>query len=84
MFVKRLQTKINGILAGLIWIFGKPFGIMPQLLAIAEHVTKVHAVCSDCGRMANHSFRFSNNKALIEIGKKTNTNLCRSCLKKIE
>ena len=72
------------ILAGLDMDFqGEPFGIMPQLLAIAEHVTKVHAVCSDCGKMANHSFRFSNNKALIEIGKKNEYKpLCRSCFKK--
>ena len=72
------------ILAGLDMDFqGNPFGIMPQLLAIAEHVTKVHAVCSDCGKMANHSFRFSNNKELIEIGQKNEYKpLCRSCFKK--
>ena len=72
------------ILAGLDMDFqGNPFGIMPQLLAIAEHVTKVHAVCGDCGKMANHSFRFSKNKELIEIGQKNEYKpLCRSCFKK--
>jgi thymidine kinase len=72
------------ILAGLDMDFlGNPFGSMPQLLAIAEHVTKVHAICSDCGKMASHSFRFSNNKDLIELGqKKEYKPLCRSCFKK--
>lgn len=71
------------ILAGLDMDFlGNPFGPMPQLLAIAEHVTKVHAICSDCGKMASHSFRFSNNKDLIKLGqKKEYKPLCRSCFK---
>tara|TARA_B100000900_G_scaffold234739_1_gene199263 strand:+ start:1435 stop:2010 length:576 start_codon:yes stop_codon:yes gene_type:complete len=71
------------ILAGLDMDFlGNPFGSMPQLLAIAEHVTKVHAVCSDCGKMASHSFRLSNNKNLIELGqKKEYKPLCRGCFK---
>jgi thymidine kinase len=36
---------------------GKPFGPMPALLAIAEYVTKVHAICMRCGNLANHSHR---------------------------
>ena len=55
------------ILAGLDMDFlGNPFGIMPKLLAIAEYVTKVHAICVDCGGMANHSFRKTRKKDLIQ------------------
>ena len=69
------------IIAGLDMDFlGKPFGVMPQLLAIAEHVTKVHAICVDCGEIASYSFRLSDNKALVQLGqKKEYKPLCRSC-----
>ena len=72
------------ILAGLDMDYlGNPFGPMPQLLAIAEYVTKVHAICNDCGKMASHSYRFSNSKAIVELGqKKEYKALCRSCFKK--
>ena len=59
---------------------GEPFGIMPQLLAIAEQVTKVHAICIDCGENANHSFRKNTDKKLVQLGKKKEYKpLCRSC-----
>ena len=49
---------IRVIVAGLDMDFlGVPFGEIPNLLAIAEHVTKVHAICQDCGAIANYSFR---------------------------
>ena len=59
---------------------GKPFGIMPSLLAVADKVTKLHAICSDCGNTANYSFRLTKNKSLIELGKKDEYKpLCRKC-----
>lgn len=47
---------------------GRPFGPMPQLLAIAEHVTKVHAICVKTGELAHHSYRLSDSEALVELG----------------
>jgi thymidine kinase len=69
------------IIAGLDMDFlGKPFGVMPQLLAIAEHVTKVHAICIDCGAIANHSFRTTPDIELVKIGeRKEYKPLCRNC-----
>lgn len=46
------------IIAGLDMDYqGKPFGCMPELMAIAEFVTKVHAICVRCGALASYSFR---------------------------
>ena len=72
---------VRVIIAGLDMDFlGKPFGIMPELLAIAEHITKVHAICIDCCAIANHSFRMTDDKNLIQIGeKKEYKPLCREC-----
>ena len=69
------------IVAGLDMDFlGEPFGVIPQLLAVAEHVTKVHAICVDCGSIANHSFRLTKNKELIRLGEKNEYKpLCRNC-----
>tara|TARA_B100001173_G_C15889909_1_gene505142 strand:- start:202 stop:744 length:543 start_codon:yes stop_codon:yes gene_type:complete len=69
------------IIAGLDMDFlGKPFGVIPQLLAIAEKITKVHAICVECGEDANHSFRKNNNKQLIKLGEKNEYKaLCRRC-----
>ena len=69
------------IIAGLDMEFkGKPFGIMPDLLAIAEHITKVHAICIECGTAANHSYRLTKNQQLIELGDKLEYKaLCRNC-----
>ena len=69
------------IIAGLDMDFlGKPFGVMPQLLAIAEHITKVHAICIDCGGIANYSFRLTKNKELVQLGQKNEYKpLCRKC-----
>ena len=51
---------------------GQPFGYMPlNFLLISEHVTKVH-VCLECGNIANHSFRTSDNKDLVSLGEKNN------------
>tara|TARA_Y100001958_G_C21238663_1_gene565757 strand:+ start:2218 stop:2814 length:597 start_codon:yes stop_codon:yes gene_type:complete len=59
------------ILAGLDMDYqGNPFGPMPALMATAEYVTKVHAVCARSGNLANHSFRTSKNNSLIHVGEK--------------
>lgn len=59
---------------------GKPFGPMPALMASAEYVTKVHAVCMRCGALANFSHRISQDESLIVLGEKNNYEpLCREC-----
>jgi thymidine kinase len=59
---------------------GKPFGIMPQLMAIAEYVTKIHAICVQCGNLANFSYRLVNNKNVVLLGEKENYEpRCRRC-----
>lgn len=59
---------------------GKPFGVIPQLMAIAEYVTKVHAICVICGDLATHSFRKVVNDSLIMLGEKdTYEARCRHC-----
>ena len=75
---------IRVIVAGLDMDFlGVPFGEIPSLLAIAEHVTKVHAICQDCGAIANHSFRTSKEDDLVALGEKNNYKpLCRICFNK--
>ena len=49
---------------------GKPFGSMPHLLAIAEFVTKVHAICAQTGELASYSFRLTENTAQVVLGEK--------------
>jgi len=62
---------VRVIIAGLDMDYkGNPFGPMPALMATAEYVTKVHAVCARSGNLANHSFRTSENNSLIHIGEK--------------
>lgn len=59
------------IIAGLDMDYlGKPFEPMPQLLAIAEHVTKLHAICAESGHIANFSQRVTQNKDRILVGEK--------------
>ncbi|WP_294823300.1 thymidine kinase [uncultured Flavobacterium sp.] len=60
---------IRVIVAGLDMDFkGNPFGPMPALMATAEYVTKVHAVCTRTGNLANYSFRKANNDNLVLLG----------------
>ncbi len=62
---------------------GKPFGPMPRLLAVAEDVQKVHAICVKCGNLANHSHRLSKSKDLVVLGEKDIYEpLCRECYNK--
>ncbi len=68
------QLALNGcrvIVAGLDMDFqGKPFGGIPHLLAVAEYITKLHAICMKCGHLATHSFRKTTNQAKIALGEK--------------
>ena len=60
---------IRVIVAGLDMDFkGNPFGPMPALMATAEYVTKVHAICTRTGNLANYSFRKSDNNKLVMLG----------------
>jgi len=72
---------IRVVVAGLDMDFqGNPFGPMPALLAIAEFVTKVHAICMRCGNLAQYSFRKSNEDQVVVLGEKDKYEpLCRSC-----
>lgn len=69
------------IIAGLDMDYlGKPFGPIPALLAIAEYVTKVHAICMKCGNLANHSHRITKEESLVLLGETNNYEpLCRDC-----
>lgn len=60
---------VRVIIAGLDMDFkGNPFGPMPALMATAEYVTKVHAVCTRTGNLAHYSYRKSKNDALVLLG----------------
>ncbi len=75
---------LNGkriIVAGLDMDFkGRPFGPIPQVLAVAEYITKVHAICSHCGNLATHSYRLSANADTVVLGEKDKYEpRCRTC-----
>lgn len=60
---------VRVIVAGLDMDFkGNPFGPMPNLMAVAEYVTKVHAICTRTGQLAHHSFRKNENERLVMLG----------------
>ncbi len=62
---------IRVIVAGLDMDFkGNPFGPMPSLMATAEYVTKVHAVCTRTGNLAQYSFRTSTDDGIVVLGEK--------------
>jgi thymidine kinase len=75
------DSGVRVIIAGLDMDYlGKPFGPIPHLLAIAEHVTKVHAICMRCGNIANHSHRMTDESSLVLLGETNNYEpLCRDC-----
>jgi thymidine kinase len=59
---------------------GNPFGTMPQLLSIAEYVTKLHAICVQCGAPAQYSYRLTSSSQQIELGEQdVYEPRCRSC-----
>ncbi len=63
------NSGIRVIVAGLDMDFkGNPFGPMPALMATAEYVTKVHAVCTRTGNLANYSYRKTQNDNLVLLG----------------
>ncbi|WP_312075076.1 thymidine kinase [Chryseobacterium sp.] len=63
------NSGIRVVIAGLDMDFlGRPFGPMPNLMATAEYVTKVHAICRRTGNLANYSMRTSAGKDLVELG----------------
>jgi len=72
---------IRVIIAGLDTDFlGKPFGPMPALMAVAEDIQKVHAICVKCGSPANHSHRLSKSDQLVVLGETDIYEpLCRHC-----
>lgn len=72
---------IRVVVAGLDMDYrGKPFGPIPDMLAIAEYVTKVHAICVHCGNLATHSYRLAEGDAVILLGEKEQYEpRCRSC-----
>ena len=78
---------LNGtrvIVAGLDMDYtGKPFGCMPQLLAIADYITKLHAICVHCGNIANFSYRKTKHNDQVVLGE---TDIyeprCRVCFEK--
>ncbi len=79
---KTLANKgLRVIIAGLDMDFrGNPFGPVPSLMAIAESVTKLHAVCSGCGESAHYSHRKVNNEEQFMLGEKDLYKpLCRVC-----
>lgn len=73
------------IVAGLDMDFrGKPFGPMPALCAVAEEVTKVHAVCVRCGALAYLSHRTVDNEHRVLLGEQGEYEpLCRSCYNRL-
>ncbi|MEZ5054379.1 MAG: thymidine kinase [Chitinophagales bacterium] len=75
---------IRVIIAGLDMDFlGRPFGPIPALLAKAEYITKVHAICVRCGALANHSFRLIENENKVLLGEKESYEpRCRACFVK--
>lgn len=75
---------IRVIVAGLDMDFqGKPFGPMPALMAMAESITKVHAVCVKCGNPAMYSYRLVPNDARILLGEMESYEpRCRDCFNK--
>ena len=72
---------VRVIVAGLDMDYlGQPFGPIPALLATAEYVSKVHAICVSCGNLASYSHRVVQNDKLVLLGEKDSYEpLCRCC-----
>lgn len=78
---KLANCGIRVIVAGLDMDYlGNPFGPIPHLMAIAEYVTKVHAICTRCGDLAQYSHRLVLNDKQVMLGEKESYEpLCRHC-----
>ena len=83
---KLADNGIRVIVAGLDMDFkGVPFGPIPALCAIADEVTKVHAICVKCGRLAYVSHRIVGNDKRVFLGEQSEYEpLCRECYAKAE
>jgi len=83
--VKLANLGIRVIVAGLDMDFkGEPFGPIPELMAVADHVDKVHAICVKCGNVAQFSHRLSNKEQVVLLGEKdVYEPLCRGCYREI-
>lgn len=81
---KLANRGIRVIVAGLDMDYaGLPFGPVPALMAVAEYITKVHAICMHCGEPANFSHRISGEQQQILLGEKDRYEpLCRNCFDK--
>ncbi|MBD1434761.1 thymidine kinase [Sphingobacterium sp. DN00404] len=79
--VQLANKGVRVIVAGLDMDYkGLPFGPIPALMAIAEHVTKVHAVCVQCGAPAAYSYRIASSENRILLGEKNSYEpRCRAC-----
>ncbi len=79
------NSGVRVIVAGLDMDFkGQPFGPMPALLACAEYVTKVHAICMHCGSLAHISHRKTNETNLVLLGETDSYEpLCRDCYNQV-
>ncbi|MBQ7550645.1 MAG: thymidine kinase [Bacteroidales bacterium] len=82
---KLADNGIRVIVAGLDMDYtGKPFASMPQLMAVAEYVTKTHAICVKCGDLAQYSHRLVANKKQVLLGEKDSYEpLCRHCYNEV-
>ncbi len=78
------KNGVRVIIAGLDMDFqGRPFGPIPALLAKAEYITKVHAICVRCGALANHSYRLVESDTRVLLGEKESYEpRCRDCFTK--
>ena len=81
---KLANSGVRVIVAGLDMDFkGVPFGPIPALMAIADDITKVHAICVRCGNIAQYSHRLSEKEQVVLLGEKDIYEpLCRSCFRK--
>jgi thymidine kinase len=75
---------IRVIVAGLDMDFlGRPFGSMPEVLAMADYITKLHAICMVCGDIAHHSYRKTISDATVVLGETDVYEArCRTCFHK--
>lgn len=82
---KLANSGIRVIVAGLDMDYlGKPFGPIPALMAEAEYVTKVHAICMQCGNLAMYSHRIAESDKLVLLGETNEYEpLCRVCYNKV-
>ena len=82
---KLANSGIRVIVAGLDMDYmGVPFGPMPALMATAEYVTKVHAICVRCGDLAHHSHRLTADDKQVLLGAKdTYQPICRHCFNEL-